>query len=68
MAKVKFSVACMAVYQSELEIPNEIKNDDEAILDYIRSHIDECKVNDLEWLGDIEPANAVTMADIQYVE
>ena len=68
MAKVKFSVACTAVYQSQLEIPNEIKNDDEAILEYIHSHLDECAVDELEWLNDLEPEDAGTMEDIRYVE
>ena len=68
MAKVKFSVACTAIYQSELDIPNEIKNDDEAILEYIRSHLDECVVDELEWLNDLDPEDAVTMEDIRCVE
>lgn len=68
MAKVKFTVACTAVYHSELEIPNEIKNDDEAILEYIHSHLDECTVEELEWLNDLEPEDAITMEDIRYVE
>lgn len=68
MAKVKFSVACTAIYQSELEIPNEIKNDNEAILEYIHSHLDECSVDELEWLNDLEPEDAVTIEDIRYVE
>ena len=68
MAKVKFSVACTAIYQSELDIPNEIKNDDEAILEYIHSHLDECVVDELEWLNDLDPEDAVTMEDIRCVE
>lgn len=68
MAKVKFNVTCTAVYQSELEIPNEIKDDNQAILDYIHSHLDECSVDDLEWLNDFYPEDAVTMEDIKYVE
>lgn len=68
MAIVKFSVACTAIYHSELEIPNEIKNDREEILEYIHSHLDECSVDELEWLSDLEPEDAVTMEDIRYVE
>ena len=68
MSKVKFSVACTAVYQSELEIPNEIKNDYKAILEYIHSHLDECVVDELVWLNDLDPEDAVTMEDIKYVE
>lgn len=33
MAKVKFKVACTAVYDSELEIPKEIADDKDAILE-----------------------------------
>ena len=68
MTKVKFSVACMAVYQSELELPDKIKNDNGAVLEYIRSHLNDCAVNDIEWLNDLEPQDAVTMEDIRYVE
>lgn len=68
MAKVKFNVACTAVYRSELEIPKEIENDEKAILEYIHSHLDECKVEELEWLNDLDPEDAVTMEDIRYVE
>jgi len=68
MSKVKFSVACTAVYQSELEIPNEIKNDYKAILEYIHSHLNECNVDELVWLNDLDPEDAVTMEDIKYVE
>ena len=68
MAVVKFSVACTAVYNTELEIPNEIKNDNELILKYIRSHLDECNVDELTWLNDWDPNDAVTLEDIKYVE
>ena len=68
MAKAKFKVACVAVYDSELEIPNEISNDEKAILEYIHNHLDECNVQDLEWLNDLDPDEAVTMEDIRYVE
>ena len=68
MSKVKFKVACVAIYDSELEIPNEISNDKKAILEYIHNHLDECNVRDLEWLNDLDPDEAVTMEDIRYVE
>lgn len=65
MAKVKFNVTCIATYRSELEIPNEISGDEEAVLEYIRSHLSECNVNNLEWLNDLKPEDAViTMEDI----
>lgn len=68
MAKVKFKVACIAVYDSELEIPKEIADDKEAILKYIHEHLDDCNVEDLEWLNDLKPDEAVTQEDIRYVE
>lgn len=68
MAKVKFKVGCIAVYDSELEIPDDIANDEKAILDYIHTHLDECNVQDLEWLNDLDPDEAVTAEDIRYVE
>ena len=68
MAKVKFKAACIAVYDSELEIPKEIANDKNAILEYIHEHLNDCNVEDLEWLNDLEPDEAVTQEDIRYVE
>lgn len=41
MAKVKFKVACTAVYDSELEIPKEIVDDNDAILEYIHEHLND---------------------------
>ncbi len=68
MAKVKFKVACTAVYDSELEIPKEIVDDKDAILKYIHEHLNDCNVEDLEWLNDLDPDEAVTQEDIRYVE
>lgn len=68
MAKVKFKVACTAVYDSELEIPKEIADDKDAILEYIHEHLNDCNVEDLEWLSDLDPDEAVTQEDIRYVE
>ena len=68
MAKVKFGVTCTAVYQSKLDVPDEIKNDEKAILEYIHEHLEECPVEDLEWLNDMDPEEAVTAEDIKYVE
>lgn len=68
MALVKFTVGCMASYKSELNIPDEIKDDEKAVLAYIHEHLDECPVEDLEHLADLEPKDAVTMDDIRYIE
>ena len=67
MGTVKFKVCCMAVYDSNLDIPDEIINDDKKILNYIREHLNECKVDNLEWLEDLNPEEAVTMEDIRYI-
>lgn len=48
MGTVKFRVGCIAVYDSNLDIPDEIINDDKKILNYIREHLNECKVDNLE--------------------
>lgn len=64
MAKVSFNVGCTAVYCSELEIPNEIVGDNEAILKYIHEHLSECPRGELEWIADLEPEDAVEMDDI----
>lgn len=68
MAKVKFKVTCIAVYDSELEIPNDIANDEKAILNYIHENLDKCEIQDLEWLNDLDPDEAVTAEDIRYIE
>lgn len=65
MAKVEFSVACNAVYQSKLDIPDEIKDDEDKVLKYIRDNLDNCNVDELEWLSDLDPEDAVT---IEYIK
>ena len=64
MAKVKFKVACIAVYDSELEIPKEIADNKDEILEYIHEHLNDCNVEDLEWINDLDPDEAVTQEDI----
>lgn len=64
MTTVRFNVGCMAVYQSELEIPDEIIDDEKATLEYIHTHLCDCNVGELEWINDLEPEDAVTMEDI----
>lgn len=67
MKKVKFNVMCRAVYQTELAIPEEIANNKDAILVYIRDHLDEVPTTELEWVGDFEPYDAVTRDDIKSI-
>ena len=58
-----FSVACMAYYKSELDIPDSVPKGKE--LEYRRQHLDECSTGEgLEWLSDLEPEEAVTKDDI----
>lgn len=64
MAMVKFNVGCTAIYKSELEIPDEIKDDMKSVLAYIHDHLDECPVNEIEWVSDLKPGDAVMMEDI----
>lgn len=63
MRTAVFSVACMAYYKSELDIPDSIPEGKE--INYIRAHLDECSTGEgLEWLSDLEPEEAVTEDDI----
>ena len=68
MAGVKFSVMCNAVYTSYLEVPDEIANDKAKVVEYLREHISELSVEDLEWISDCEPDTAITEEDIIYIE
>ena len=65
MAKVSFNVTCEATYRGELTIPDEIKDDNLQVLDFIRENLANVAVTELEWLADIDPDNAVTMDDIR---
>lgn len=66
MRNVKFSVACNAVYQGELSIPDDIPCTKKATLSYIRNNLNEVAVTDLEWLSDYEDtAEAVMEEDVK---
>lgn len=67
MKTVKFDVVCTAMYTSSLDIPDAIAEDEEKVLKYIRTHLDECSVNDLDWIEDLDPEEAVTMEDIRFI-
>lgn len=62
---VTFSVMCNAVYQSELELPDDVKDED--VLDFIQNNLHRAPVSDLEYLDDIEPQAAVTEEDIKEI-
>lgn len=63
--KIKFSVQCMALYKGEIALPEEVQTKEDALA-YVRAHLDDVPVADLEWLSDIEPEQAVTEEDIRY--
>jgi len=66
MRKVYFSYSCMAIAQGSLDLPDEVKDGEE--LAYIREHLGEAPSTDLEWIGDIDPEDAVEQDDIRYIE
>lgn len=72
---VSFSVKCIASYQSELELPPEffdaageqVASEDE-ILTYVRMHLSEANVHDLEFQDDLDDiTDAVWASDIKGV-
>nr|DAJ69614.1 MAG TPA: hypothetical protein [Caudoviricetes sp.] len=67
MARVEFFVTCIATYESELAIPNDIANDKNAVLEYIHEHLENACIADLQWSNDLEPDEAVTLDDIKYI-
>lgn len=67
MAKVSFTVSCIASYHSELDIPNEIKDNEDEVLSYIHEHLDECGIEELTWLSDLKAEDAVTKDDIKRI-
>ena len=66
MRTVKFSVMCKAVYDGELEIPDDVKKGDE--LKYIRENLQNVSIDNLEWIEDFPPEEAVTNDDIRSIE
>ena len=66
MKLAKFSVACNAVYSGTLKIPDSVTEGNE--LTYIRNHLSNVPVVDLEWLEDLSPEEAVTEDDIRSIE
>ena len=66
MKKVKFTVACIAMYNAELEVEDNLTNKE--VLDEIHKKLNTVPVSDLTWLEDLEPETAVTMEDIRSIE
>lgn len=50
MARVEFFVTCIATYESELAIPNDIANDKNAVLEYIHEHLENACIADCSGL------------------
>lgn len=67
MKNVKFKVSCVAIYTSELPIPDEIADNKKSILEYIHNHLSECNIENLEWINDLDSDDVVTQEDICYV-
>lgn len=67
MKNVKFKVSYVAIYTSELPIPDEIADNKKSILEYIHNHLSECNIENLEWINDLDFDDVVTQEDICYV-
>ena len=67
MAQVNFTAMCMATYQSALEVPDDIARDRDKALKYVRDHLNDAPVADVEWLEDVDPYEAVTEEDIKSI-
>lgn len=66
MRKVKFNVCCMAMYQGELEVSDNLTKED--ILEEIHNNLENVPVKHLEWVNDLSPEDAVTINDIYSIE
>lgn len=67
MKKVKFTVSCIATYNAELEVEDNLT--DEEILDEIHLKLNTVvPVTELTWVEDLEPESAVNMEDIISIE
>lgn len=68
MAKVHFTVTCIATYESELHIPKDIANDKNAVLAYIHENLENACIADLQWSNDLDPDEAVILDDIKNID
>lgn len=64
MKTVNFSATCIATYNSSLKVPDEIHDDQ--MVDYIKKHLSEAPVEDLEYVGDTD--KPLTEEDIISIE
>ena len=63
---VRFSVACMAVYQGSLEVPANLTQKE--VVEYIQDNLPVVPVKDLEWLEDLSDQEAVTADDVHNLQ
>lgn len=68
MANVKLSVMCNAIYHTHYEVPDEVTKDKGELVKYLREHIEELNIEDIEYLGETDPEAAITEDDIIYVD
>lgn len=65
--KVKFTALCEASYDSELLVPDDIAANREEAFKYIRSHLDEAPILELNFNKDLDdPTEAVWEEDIHW--
>ena len=63
--EVKFTVACNVIYHGSLIIPESVPKTKADYLNYIRENLCSVNVEDLEWLEDLSPKDAVTEEDVR---
>ncbi len=62
MREVEFTYSLMATARGRLPLPDDVKDGEE--LEYIRDHLVEAVADDIEWIGDLDPDQAVDQDDI----
>lgn len=50
MRKLNVAVQCMATYNSEIEVPDDMSL--ENAVEYAKEHIDEINIGELNWVSD----------------
>ncbi len=61
--KIKFSAACIATYESELLIPDDVVKNKTETLIYIREHLDEAPVLELNYVKELDDKNESVWSD-----
>ena len=64
--RVKFNACCIATYQGELELPNNVNaKDRNEVLEYILDNLNDVPCTEMEYIGDVD--DPVTDEDIWYI-